>query len=248
MNRKNSKTKTGAASPQTGQLKLYFKQSHNLLNSLVLVMPLLILYQVGLLVNRFKGVNGVDFVSQILVPIAGPVVIVVLNFVLLALLFLGLWHLRKKQKFDSSFLGPMLVESIIYAFFLGAIIVFVIRYAFPIADSQDLGQADWITKVTISLGAGVYEELFFRLILISLLTHVFFKGIKVHKASAIFGAFLISSLLFSLAHYATGPIDAYGFTYRFLAGLIFAALFKFRSFAIAVYTHAFYDMFVLFSR
>ncbi len=230
------------------QLKLYFSQSHNLLNSLVLVLPLLIVYQVGILLVGWQGVNGVDLFSQILVPLTGPIAIVISNFVLLVLLFVGVRHLRKKEKFDSGFFAPMVIESVVYAFFLGAFIVFVIRYAFPLADAPDVGQADWITKVTVSLGAGVYEELFFRLGLISLLSYFFVKVVKVQKVTAILGAFLISSLLFSLAHYVGSQIDAYSFVYRFIAGLIFAALFKFRSFAIAVYTHAFYDIFVLFSR
>jgi membrane protease YdiL (CAAX protease family) len=247
MSEKGTRKKEKTPGRPPGQLKLYFSQTHNLLNSLVLVLPLLILYQVGLLIIGRQGLNGVDFVNQVLVNTTGRTGLLVFNFVLLVLLLVGTWQLRKKHKFDSGFFAPMIVESIIYAFFLGAFILFVIRYAFPLADTA-LDQADWITKVTVSLGAGVYEELFFRLVLISLLYYFFHKGIKVQKASAIFGAFLISSLLFSLAHYATEPIDKYGFTYRFIAGFIFAALYKFRSFAVAVYTHALYDMFVLFSR
>jgi membrane protease YdiL (CAAX protease family) len=229
------------------QLKRYLSQSHNLLNSLILVLPLLILYQVGLLLGGFRGVNGIDFVSQLLVPMAGPLVIVILNFVLLVLLCIGMWHLRKKERFDPGFFAPMVIESVFYAFFLGAFIVFVIRSAFPMAGAE-LGQENWLTKITISLGAGVYEELFFRLGLISLFTYFFVKVVKVEKATAVLGAFVVSSLLFSLAHFVGRNVEAYEFIYLFIAGLILAVLFKFRSFAIAVYTHAFYDIFVLFSR
>ena len=59
---------------------------------------------------------------------------------------------------------------------------------------------------------------------------------------------LVSSLLFSAAHHL-GPLGESlrigVFTYRTLAGLFFATLFHFRSFAIAVYTHTFYDIYVL---
>ena len=141
----------------------------------------------------------------------------------------------------------MVIESVVYAFFLGAVIVFIMQHTIPMG-SDDFGHLSPMAKVTISLGAGVYEELFFRLGLISLLSFFFVKVVKVQKPTAVIAAFLISSLLFSLAHYVGTEIEAYSFIYRFIAGLIFAALFKFRSFAIAVYTHAFYDMFVLFSR
>lgn len=229
------------------QVKQYFSQSHNLLTSLVLVLPLLILYQVGLLLVGDDALNGVDFVSVLLVRLTdGPLGLIIFNLVLLLLLFIGTWHLRRKQKFDPGFFAPMLVESAAYALFLGVVIVFIMQHTMPMAGPA-FEQLGWLTKVTISLGAGVYEELLFRLVLISLLTYVFVKWVKVQKGTALFGAFLISAFLFSLAHYIGAQVEAYGFVYRFIAGLIFAVLFKFRSFAIAVYTHAFYDIFVLFS-
>jgi membrane protease YdiL (CAAX protease family) len=143
----------------------------------------------------------------------------------------------------------MVVESAFYAFFLGAFIVFIMHYTVKMAAQTDITQADWATKITVSLGAGVYEELVFRLGLISLLVYFFTKSVKVKKWTAVLAAFVISSVLFSLAHFVQREaIVAYDFIYLFIAGLILAALFRYRSFAIAVYTHAFYDMFVLFSR
>jgi membrane protease YdiL (CAAX protease family) len=64
----------------------------------------------------------------------------------------------------------------------------------------------------------------------------------------VLGAFLLSSVAFSLVHYlppAGDPWSFGSFTFRSLAGLAFATLFKLRGFAVAVYTHAFYDVFVL---
>ena len=233
---------------EKSQLKRYFSQSHNLLNSLVLVLPLLILYQVGLLLGNFHGINGVDFVTVSLLHFAGIWGLLIFNIILIVLLLVGTWRLRKKHQFDPGFFVPMVVESAFYAFFLGAFIVLIMKYALPMAQG-DMKQWDWTTKITVSLGAGVYEELFFRLALISLLTYFFTKSVKVKKWTAILAAFVISSVLFSLAHFVQREaIVAYDFIYLFIAGLILASLFKFRSFAIAVYTHAFYDMFVLFSR
>lgn len=229
------------------QVKQYFSQSHNLLNSLVLVLPLMILYQVGVLLVGSEALNGVDFVSIILFRLTdGPLGLIIFNIVLLIVMAVGTWRLRKKQNFDVNIMIPMLIESTIYAVFLGVVIVFIMRHTMPMA-RPEFAHLGWLTKITISLGAGVYEELLFRLLLISLLTYIFVKWAKVQKGTALFGAFLISAFLFSLAHYMGAQVEAYGFVYRFIAGLIFAVLFKFRSFAIAVYTHAFYDMFVFFS-
>jgi membrane protease YdiL (CAAX protease family) len=65
---------------------------------------------------------------------------------------------------------------------------------------------------------------------------------------AIVLAFAISSILFSLAHHVGPmgePLRLGVFVFRVMAGLFFGALYKFRSFPIAVYTHALYDIYVL---
>jgi membrane protease YdiL (CAAX protease family) len=61
-------------------------------------------------------------------------------------------------------------------------------------------------------------------------------------------AAVCSALLFSLVHHLGPlgePISAGPLLYRFFAGLFFVALFKLRNFAVAVYTHTIYDVFVL---
>jgi hypothetical protein len=61
------------------------------------------------------------------------------------------------------------------------------------------------------------------------------------------GGLVVSSLLFSAAHYV-GPLgdtfEPYSFTFRTIAGLFFAGLFLWRGFGIAAGTHAAYDMLV----
>ena len=60
-------------------------------------------------------------------------------------------------------------------------------------------------------------------------------------------AILLSSLLFSAAHYI-GPLGdsfaIYSFTFRAVAGLFFAILFLLRGFGITAGTHFFYDVLV----
>jgi membrane protease YdiL (CAAX protease family) len=77
------------------------------------------------------------------------------------------------------------------------------------------------------------------------------RVLRVPRVLAVVVAFVVSSVLFSLAHHVGPygePLDLGALTYRFLAGLVFASLFYFRSFAIAVYTHALYDIYVMILR
>ena len=61
----------------------------------------------------------------------------------------------------------------------------------------------------------------------------------------------ISSLLFSAMHHIPpygDPFTIGVFTFRVLAGACFGLIFWFRGFAVAVYTHALYDLYVLLVR
>ena len=60
----------------------------------------------------------------------------------------------------------------------------------------------------------------------------------------------IAATVFSLAHYL-GPLGDHftltSFVFRALAGLWFTLVYRLRGFAVAVYAHALYDLFVFFA-
>ncbi len=96
------------------------------------------------------------------------------------------------------------------------------------------------------LGAGIYEELLFRLILLSLLAWGLRRTGVAPRVSTLL-AVLASSLLFAAAHH----FGQYGeefvrsrFLFRSLAGVFFSAVFIYRGFGIAAGSHAAYDVLV----
>ncbi len=96
------------------------------------------------------------------------------------------------------------------------------------------------------LGAGIYEEVVFRLLLIPLLLGAL-RVCLVPKVLA--GALAISgsALLFAVAHHAGAPGEPFtwfAFTFRWFAGLYFAWIFVLRGFGIAVGVHVAYDCMV----
>jgi membrane protease YdiL (CAAX protease family) len=95
-------------------------------------------------------------------------------------------------------------------------------------------------------GAGIYEEVLFRLLLLSALRWLG-RQAELPAWGALALAGLVSALLFSLAHHVglQGEVfDAQVFLFRTLAGLYFAALYLCRGFGIAVGAHAGYDVLV----
>ena len=101
-------------------------------------------------------------------------------------------------------------------------------------------------KVISFFGAGIYEEVMFRLMLLPLAAWAL-RWAGCGPRQALVAAVALTSLLFSAAHYI-GPhgqmFDAATFLFRFIAGAFFAVLFVYRGFGIAAGTHAFYDILV----
>jgi membrane protease YdiL (CAAX protease family) len=96
----------------------------------------------------------------------------------------------------------------------------------------------------LSLGAGLYEELVFRVLLVG---GVFWllrnAGLTAGRAGLL--SVVISALIFSAFHYIGPYGDVWAFSsflFRFIAGLAFSALFLIRGFGITAWTHALYDV------
>src|SRR5205814_3715663 len=103
-----------------------------------------------------------------------------------------------------------------------------------------------LPRVIAYLGAGVYEEMLFRLFLIPAV-YVVLRILLVSRRPAIFLSVVATSVLFSLAHYAGPAADQFtwfSFVFRATAGIFFAVLFVVRGFGVTVGSHAAYDVIV----
>jgi membrane protease YdiL (CAAX protease family) len=225
----------------------------NLLTNLILVLPLLLFYELGVL---FADVmNAADFITSFLLRSVG-----IKGFIGIQLgLFVGMvgvaFYLSKKQQFNIRIFIPVILESAIYALTMGTFIIYVMVDLLHInpqlAASNPLAKIGLFDRLVLSVGAGVHEELVFRLLLLGGLALIGERLLNLRRWVAIIIAFAVSSLLFSAAHHlgAMGEPLRFGvFTYRLIAGISFGLLFQFRGFAIAVYTHALYDIYVLLLR
>jgi len=231
-------------------LSTYLEESRDLFGSLILVLPLFIVYQIGVLATG--GVrNGVDFVTDTLWAIADHQVgiYLLINLGFLVAFGVALWVLRSTGTFKPRLWPWVVAESSVYAMLLGSGVVFVMSSLGLDALLATGGSSPGLfTSVILSLGAGLYEETVFRLILMGGLFAAAVKWLNSPTWLAALGAVLISSFVFSAIHYV-GPLgDTFAlgsFFFRFFAGVILAGIFYLRGFAVAVYTHAIYDIIVM---
>lgn len=121
---------------------------------------------------------------------------------------------------------------------------------FPLLAAGRIGQELWLQVIT-GIGAGIYEELVFRLILIGVLMLLFQDILGLSRKHSIAAAVLLSAFLFSVHHHVffvnghlgTGEaFEGSKFVFRMIAGVYFAGLYAFRGFGITAGTHAFYDI------
>jgi hypothetical protein len=225
----------------------------NLLTSLLLVFPVLLFYQVGVVAVP-EVLNGADLLTGRLVRLLDRnlTYYLLVQLALLVAFIVMVAVLRRRNEFQGRLFVPLLLESALYAVTMGGFIVLVmtrVLHVSPLFLPAAAGPATVgpLGRVILSAGAGVHEETVFRLMMVPGLIWLGEKGLGLRRALAIVLAFLISSVLFSAAHHVIGgePYRTGVFVYRLLCGLIFATLFQFRGFAVAVYTHFLYDVFVL---
>lgn len=141
----------------------------------------------------------------------------------------------------------MILESMWWGAVSGFLIQSVMSNLFLITGSVS---GSLIGDLGLAIGAGLFEELFFRVLLTTLLIHLTFKLFKVRWLS-ILVSILVASFLFSLAHYvgnAADHLELYSFLFRFLAGIWFTTLYSLRGFSVVCMSHAFYDIFVILLR
>jgi membrane protease YdiL (CAAX protease family) len=145
----------------------------------------------------------------------------------------------------------MNVEAALYAVTMGTVIALLMERVLGLGlDPGSAALGHKAQAVVLSLGAGVHEELVFRLGIMGGATAALLL-VGVERRLAVGVALVASALLFSAAHHAGPlgePFDRAVFVYRALAGVVFGLVFYFRSLAHAAYAHFLYDLYVLLLR
>lgn len=238
---KNSRTPVGVLH--------YLRQSRNLANSFLFILPLLIIYEMGILVTGSNVKNAGDVFIKFPLGVFGRDVALVFNLMVLGLMFAAFLYLeyqnRQNREIHLHIMPVMLIESALYAFFFGYVVTLLVYRLCPFVLSAPRGSGHAVHNVILSLGAGVYEEILFRLILLTLLYSLFVKHFEFHEAIGAFLSIVIGALVFAGVHYFGSLSDTFtgsSFAFRFIAGIVLSAIFIFRGLGIAVYTHALYDV------
>jgi len=112
-----------------------------------------------------------------------------------------------------------------------------------------LADYPWQTRLVLGIGAGLYEELLFRMVGIALFHFILVDIFRLKNTLGITLAIILSALAFTIYHdLSPGSTDTLNLQlafFYFICGLYFGALFVVRGFGVAVGTHAAYDILVI---
>jgi hypothetical protein len=163
--------------------------------------------------------------------------------------FFLLWSWVRIEDAPDDLVGVltgMALESVTYALGLWALSRALGPLLQQLGVQLSLAAEPALRQVVTYLGAGIYEEALFRLLLFSGLAR-FLRGVEVSGLTATLLAATASATLFSTAHHIGPYGQAYSnylFLFRLVAGLYFALLYRVRGFGVAVGAHACYNVMV----
>lgn len=223
--------------------------------SVTFALPLLLLYEALAFLlsgDAIAGVrNGADvLLKSLFLALGGRYGLAAFTAMLLGWGGWLVWRDARAHRggLRGGVFAGMLAESVAYAMVVGVVasqltglLLERLALAGPVAE---LGLG---TQLMVSLGAGLYEELLFRVLLVGALAAAARRGLGWPAWAAGAAATLAGAVIFSAFHYIGPYGDAFepgSFTFRAIAGVLFSALYLLRGFGIAAWTHALYDVFV----
>ena len=240
----------------------YWRASRAPRHSLLFALPLLLLYELlafTLSHDAILGVrNGADvLLKSLFVGLGGRDGLIAFGLLLVGTgAALVIRDRRRGGPIEPRIFGLMLAESVVYALLFGLVVGtltglllggLVAAPGMRLLAGQAPATLSLPTQLMISLGAGIYEELLFRVLLVGALAWGGRRLLGWGARGAGVMATLVGALVFSAFHYI-GPygdsLDLPSFTFRTLAGLVFSAMYLLRGFGITAWTHALYDVFL----
>jgi membrane protease YdiL (CAAX protease family) len=237
---------TAAAHRWRDRTESYWTASRRPLAILVFLLPLVIAYEAGLafVLRSREGVvtnkaheTLLDFFDTFGLTATGGLYLGGAAIVVVLLV----WHLLAKAPWQVDPLTPALIV-------LGLLLAGGAAAASEPPGATDLASMSIPTRLAISIGAGLYEELLFRMMLIAVLHTLLVDVARLPSAHGTAIAVIVSAAAFTLYHPlrdSGGVLSGQRLVFYVLAGLYFGAVYTARGFGIVVGTHALYDVIVV---
>jgi membrane protease YdiL (CAAX protease family) len=218
---------------------------------LLALLPLVVFYEAAVpwTTDRTHFYHRIDAWSQWLLSHIGLTAYYLPGLLILAALLL--LHLVRRDRWTVSpaQAGRLWLDALLW---LVPLFVLYLLFTMPVRQLLGMvlqtsgnGPPDLFANVVLSIGAGLFEEFVFRLLLVSLLLWVLERLLGVPKDPAQLVAICFSAALFASAHFfgpSAEPFTYLGFLFRAAAGIYLGAVFMLRGFATGAIVHAAFNV------
>ena len=227
----------------------YLLKSRTSFYSFLFTLPLFFLYEVNILFLSWDDIlvvrNGADFLMRNILEsfdIYGLYGLGLVFFLGLLVTYIFFIKEDQQQEVNVNYLFIMLAESMLWS-----VVLYFLLFKFMVLLMNPVGKTI-LQQVTLAIGAGIYEEFLFRVLLIASLSGILGFVFMWNKTFKNIIAVVLSGGIFSAFHFMGEYGDFFSmelFLIRFFAGLILGVLYMYRGFGITAYTHSIYDLIVL---
>jgi hypothetical protein len=247
----------------------YLREGSGPLADLALTLPIFVIYHLGVVWMDVQ--NAADVVTRELktlasssLPLYSALTLAIGAVFAGILLVLGRGHTLRWQRF-----ALVACEGVLYAVAMRLVASYVVGKVHLLGGlslQQVIGglapappapvpvdaAPGFFTASVLSLGAGLYEEIAFRVGLYGvgrrLVLAMMPEALPGQRLMASLGWATLSAAVFSGWHYFGQfgePFELRSFVFRWVCGVVFTLIYVFRGFAPVVWTHALYDIWVL---
>lgn len=227
----------------------YFKRTKSPLNSAIYVLPLFIIYELGILFLSSDDLptvrNSVDVLIRNILAKLGMAGIYGIGIILIiSLVAVFILNRKKSGKLSlrSTHFLFMLFESLLWAVVLH---IFLLQSQLFLLNESN---RQLVQQIILAVGSGLFEEFLFRVLLIGIIVvflNLFFKDKYWYKMTF---AVFIAAAVFAYFHFIgefADEISMIPFMIRFLAGIYLGYIYAIRGFGIVAYTHSFYNLIII---
>ncbi|MFL3009113.1 MAG: CPBP family intramembrane glutamic endopeptidase [Candidatus Neomarinimicrobiota bacterium] len=228
---------------------LYFKDTKSPLYGFIFTIPLFLIYELGIILNSNESIismrNGADVLLRQILSFFGLNGIYWLGLVFFVAYLITFFFHKSKMKqneINIIYLFIMIIESLCWAN-----LIYLFMSNIHILLMNPTGSII-LQKVTLAIGAGIYEEFLFRVMLILLLSQIIKFIFKWSLNFSRVVAMIISAGIFSSFHFLGEYGDYFSFNIfmiRFFAGIFLGMVYFSRGFGIVAWSHSIYDLIVL---
>jgi len=227
----------------------YLSVTNSPLYSFIFTIPLFIIYEIGVFTISVNDIvilrNGADVLMRQVLGLFG--IYGIYGFSASFMIGFMVAFLRQKKSLETTVIkGEYLIWMFFESICWGALLFILMGFTTTLLMANSTGTM--LQQVVLSIGAGIYEEFVFRVILIAGFGSILGFIFQWKKFAKIISGIILSAALFSLFHF----MGDYGeepnfsvFMMRFIAGIFLGLIYVFRGFGPAAYAHTVYDLIIL---